>query len=48
MKSKIEPLTMALPEISCGLECFGILNVMKAKSDAFYHLSCPGNIFSRE
>ena len=34
IKSKIEPLTMALSEISSGLECFGFLNVMKAKSDA--------------
>ena len=29
IKSKIEPLTMALSEISSGLECFGFLNVMK-------------------
>ena len=35
-----------LSEISNGLECFGFLNVMKAKSDAFYHVFCPGNIFS--
>ena len=41
IKSKIEPLTMALSEISSGLERFGFLNVMKAKSDVF----CPGNIF---
>ena len=46
IKSKIEPLTMALSEISSGLECFGFLNVMKTKSDAFYHVFCPGNIFS--
>ena len=46
IKSKVEPLTMALSEISSGLECFGFLNVMKAKSDAFYHVFCPGNIFS--
>ena len=46
IKSKIEPLTMALSEISSGLECFGFLNVMKRKSDAFYHVFCPGNIFS--
>ena len=38
--------TMALSEISSSLECFGFLNVMKAKSDAFYHVFCPGNIFS--
>ena len=46
IKSKIEPLTMALSEISSSLECFGFLNVMKAKSDAFYHVFCPGIIFS--
>ena len=43
IKSKIEPLTMALSEISRGLECFGFLNVMKTKSDAFYHVFCLGN-----
>ena len=36
----------AIVKISSGLACFGFLNVMKAKSDAFYHLFCPGNIFS--
>ena len=46
IKSKIEPLTMALSEIFGGLECFGFFNVMKTKSDAFYHVFCPGNIFS--
>ena len=45
IKSKIEPLTMAL-SISSDLECFGFLNVMKAKSDVFYHVFCPENIFS--
>ena len=35
IKSKVQPLTMALSEISCGLECFEFLNVMKAQSDAF-------------
>ena len=37
---------MVLSEISSGLECFGFLNVMKTKSDAFYHVFCAGNIFS--
>ena len=46
IKSKVEPLTMALSEISSGFECFGFLNVMKTKSDAFYHVFCQGNIFS--
>ena len=46
IKSKVEPLKMALSEISSGLECFGFFNVMKAKSDAFYYVFCPGNIFS--
>ena len=46
IKSKIEPLTMALSNISSGLECFGFLNIMKAKPDVFYHVFCPGNIFS--
>ena len=46
IKSKVEPLTMALSEISSGLECFGFLNVMKAKSDAFYHVFFLGNMFS--
>ena len=46
IKSKIRPLTIALSEISSGLECFRFLNVIKAKSDAFYHVFCPGNIFS--
>ena len=46
IKSKIEPLTMALSEISSGLKSFRFLNVMKAKSDAFYRVFCPGNIFS--
>ena len=32
IKSKIEPLTMALSKISSGLEPFGFLNVMIAKS----------------
>ena len=45
VKSKIEHLTMALSDISSGLECFGFLNVMKAKSNAFYHVFCPENIF---
>ena len=37
---------MTLSEISSGLQCFGFLNVMKTKFDAFYHVFCPGNIFS--
>ena len=37
---------MALSELSSRLECFGFLNVMKAKSDAFYHVFFPGNMFS--
>ena len=41
IKSKIERLTMALSEISSDLKCFGFLNVMKAKSDALYHVFCP-------
>ena len=46
VKSKIEHLTMALSDISSGLECFGFLNVMKAKSGTFYHVFCPRNTFS--
>ena len=46
IESNIEPLTMALSEISSSLDCFGFLNAMKAKSDAFYHVFCPENIFS--
>ena len=46
IKSKIEPLTMALSEISCSLECFAFLNAMKAKLDAFYCKFYLGNIFS--
>ena len=37
---------MALSDISSGLECFGFLNVMKAKSGTFYHVFCPRNTFS--
>ena len=37
---------MALSEISSGLERSEFLNVMKAQSDAFYHVFCPGNSFS--
>ena len=46
IKSKIEPLTRAMSEISSSLECFGFLNAMKAKSDTFFHVFCPWNIFS--
>ena len=35
-----------MSEISSSLECFGFLNAMKAKSDAFYHVFYPWNIFS--
>ena len=41
IKSKIEHLTMALSKISSDLECLGVLVVMKANSDAFYHAFCP-------
>ena len=46
IKSNIEHLTMALSEISTRLKCFGFLNVMKAKSYAFYYVFFPGNILS--
>ena len=49
IKSKIKPLMMALSELSRGLECFGFLNVTKAKSNGWcYDVFFLGNIFSRD
>ena len=47
MKLKVEPLLSALSEVSNGLTCYGLLNIIRENGDLFCSVFCPSNVLTR-
>ena len=43
IKCKIEPLSMALSQLTEGLKCYGLLQVMRKNSSLFHFVFCPND-----
>jgi len=46
IKSKIEPIMAVINEITAGLNCFNVLDIIKNNKDVFKFVFCPSDIFN--